>query len=268
MSVELGLCLEMIFTKDPLEERMRKAAAAGLRSVEIWFTDLSWKQGPEELAAAARRAGVRITNTVIGSPDGAVGGGLTDPARRPQWLERARATLEFNRRAGIPATIVCTGNEVPGRPADAVRRSVLEGLKETARLAERAGITLLLEVLNTRVDHAGYWLSSSDEGARLCREVGSERLRLLFDVYHMQVQEGDVAKHIEGNLDVIGHFHSAGVPGRHELHEGEIAYPWLLAAIERMGYRGVFAMEYAPSYDDERSLADTLARLGRAAVRG
>jgi hydroxypyruvate isomerase len=138
---------------------------------------------------------------------------------------------------------------------------VLDGLKETTRQAEKAGSTLLLEVLNTRIDHAGYWLSSSDEGARLCREVGSERLKLLYDCYHMQVQEGDLAKHIERNLDVIGHFHSAGVPGRHELTEGEVDYPWLMAAIERMGYRGVFAMEYSPSYDDDRSLADTLARL-------
>jgi len=260
--MELGLCLEMIFTKDPLEERMRKAARAGLRNVEIWFTDMTWKNGPEELAAAAKAAGVRVTNTVIGSPDGTIGGGLTDPARRTTWLERTRATLDFNRRAGIPATIVCTGNTVPGQSAGATRASVLEGLKQTARLAEKAGITLLLEVLNTRVDHAGYWLSSSDEGARLCREVGSERLRLLFDVYHMQVQEGDVVKHIEASLDVIGHFHSAGVPGRHELHEGELNYAWLLPAIERMGYRGVFAMEYAPSIDDERSLAGTLERLG------
>ncbi len=98
--MELGLCLEMIFTKDPLEERMRKAARAGLRNVEMWFVDLSWKQGPAELSAAAKGAGVRITNTVIGSPDGAVGGGLTDPAKRAAWLERTRMTLDFNRRAG------------------------------------------------------------------------------------------------------------------------------------------------------------------------
>jgi hydroxypyruvate isomerase len=260
--MELGLCLEMIFTSDPLEERMRKAARAGLGNVEMWLVDGSWKGSAEELAAAAKRAGVRLTNTVIGGADGAVGGGLVNPANRPQWLERTRMTLEFNRRAGIPATIVCTGNTVPGQSAADSRLSVLEGLKATARLAEKAGITLLLEVLNTRVDHVGYWLASSDEGARLCREVGSERLKLLFDCYHMQVQEGDLAKHIEASLDVIGHFHSAGVPGRHELHEGEVDYPWLLAAIERMGYRGVFGMEYSPSLDDERSLADTLARLG------
>lgn len=263
--MDLGLCLEMIFTKDPLEERMRKAARAGVRNVEMWFVDMTWKRGPGELAAAAKGAGVRLTNTVIGSPDGSIGGGLTDPAKRPQWLDRTRMTLDFNRAAGIPATIACTGNTVPGQAPEATRRSVLEGLKQTAKLAEGAGVTLLLEVLNTRVDHPGYWLTSSDEGARLVREVGSDRLRLLFDVYHMQVQEGDVTKHIERNLDTIGHFHSAGVPGRHELHEGELDYAWLIPAIGRMGYHGVFAMEYAPSIDDERSLAGTLARLGGAA---
>jgi sugar phosphate isomerase/epimerase len=108
--MELGLCIEMTFTRDPVAERMRKAAAAGLRNVELWFVDGTWKGSPVELAAAARAAGVRITNTVIGSPDGAIGGGLTDPSHRGQWLERTGLTLDFNVRAGIPATIVCTGN--------------------------------------------------------------------------------------------------------------------------------------------------------------
>lgn len=259
--MELGLCIEMVFTKDPVAERMRKAARAGFRNVEMWLVDGSWKAGPDELAAAAKAAGVRVTNTVIGSPDGSVGGGLTDPARRGQWLQRTRMTLDFNKRAGIDASILCTGNVVPGQDERTTRASVLAGLKETARLAEQAGVTLLLEPLNTTYDHAGYWLASSDEGAALCREVGSERLRLLFDCYHMQIMEGDLARHIERNLDVIGHFHSAGVPGRHELHQGEVNYPFLLSTLERLGYRGVFGLEYAPSIEDERSLSETLKRL-------
>ncbi len=259
--MELGLCLEMIFTGDPLETRMRKAAAAGIRNVEIWFVDGTWKSGPVELAEAARRAGVRVTSTVIGSPDGSIGGGLTDPAKRGAWLERTRMTLDFNRRAGIPATIVCTGNTMAGRTAAQLRASVLEGLKETARLAEEAGVTLLLEALNTSHDHAGYFLCSSDEAASLCREVGSERLKLVFDCYHMQIMEGDLSVHIERTLDVIGHFHAAGVPGRHEPFDGEIRYPWVLSLLERRGYGGVFALEYSPSMPDERSLAETLRHL-------
>ncbi len=260
--MEPGLCLEMIFTQDPMEERIRKTAKAGLRNAELWFVDGTWKGTPEELAAVAGEAGVRITNTVIGSPDGGIGGGLTDPSKRAQWLDRARMTLEFNRRAEIGAAIVCTGNTVRGQSGKATRASVLAGLQETVKLAERARVTLLLEVLNTRVDHAGYWLDSVAEGAALCREIGSERLRLLFDCYHVQIMEGDLASRIQENLDVIGHFHCAGVPGRHEPHEGEVNYRWLCAAIERMGWHGVFALEYSPSKDDQQSLAETLNALG------
>jgi hydroxypyruvate isomerase len=130
-------------------------------------------------------------------------------------------------------------------------------------MADRAGVTLLLEPLNTTYDHAGYWLVSSDRGALICRTLGSSRMRVLFDCYHMQIMEGDLINHIERNLDVIGHFHSAGVPGRHELFTGEINYPFLLAEIERLGYTGVFGLEYAPSLDDETSLRKTLEYLGR-----
>jgi len=120
------------------------------------------------------------------------------------------------------------------------------------------------EALNTAHDHPGYWLTGSDAGAALCREVGSPRLRLLYDCYHMQISEGDLAVHIERNIDVIGHFHAAGVPGRHEPYAGEINYPFLLEHIRRLGYRGVFALEYGPSIDDQESLRRCRAHLSGA----
>ncbi len=261
--MELGLCIEMAFATLPFEDRLKKAADLGFKNVEMWFVDMSYTGTPGKLAALAENAGVRITNTVIGAPDGSVGGGLTNPANREQWLERARMTIEFTREAQIPATIVCTGNVVDGMSDEQMMQSVVEGLKPTLEMAERAGVTLLLEPLNTTYDHAGYWLASSDRGAEICRALGSSRMRVLFDCYHMQIMEGDLINHIERNLDVIGHFHSAGVPGRHELFTGEVNYPFLLTEIERLGYTGVFGLEYAPSLDDETSLRKTLEYLGR-----
>jgi hydroxypyruvate isomerase len=241
---------------------MKTAAELGFKNVEMWLVDGSFGDSPDELARLAGEAGVRITNTVIGSPAGTGGGALTDPRNRAQWLERARMTLEFNTRAGIPATIVCTGNTVDGMTDDQMKESVIEGLKPTVDMAESSGVTLLLEPLNTTYDHAGYWLASSDRGAEICRALGSDRMRLLFDCYHMQIMEGDLVKHIERNIDVIGHFHSAGVPGRHELFQGEVNYPFVVGEIERLGYDGVFGLEYAPSMDDEASLKRTLEYLG------
>ena len=260
--MELGLCIEMALGKLPFEERLRQAAALGFKNVEMWFVDGSYKGQPDALAALAAKHGVKITNTVIGSPDGGVGGGLTNPANRAQWLERAKLTIDYTKRANIPATIVCTGNVVPGLTDAAMLKSVIEGLKPTVELAEQAGVTLLLEALNTRYDHPGYWVHSSDQGAAICRELQSARMKLLFDCYHMQIMEGDLLKHIERNLDVIGHFHAAGVPGRNELFNGEINYPFVIARIKQLGYRGVFGLEYQPSLDDVESLRQTLKHLG------
>ncbi len=259
--MEFGLCLEMVFLNETLENRLRKASAIGFRYAEFWFVDQTYKGSPETLAEKAAECGVKITNTVIGSPDGSVGGGLTDPGRRSAWLQRARMTLDFNARAGIPATIVCTGNVAGGLSDRQMMQSVQDGLAATAEMAEKYGVDLLLEPLNDRYDHPGYWLTSSDLGADLCRKTGSKRVKLLFDCYHMQIMEGDLVNHITWNNDVIGHFHSAGVPGRHEIYQGETDYPFLLNAIKKLGYEGVFALEYQPCGDDEKSVTASLAHL-------
>jgi hydroxypyruvate isomerase len=253
----------MAFADLLFEDRVRKAADCGFRNVEMWFVDGSFKGRPEQLANIAQTHDITITNTVIGSPDGAIGGGLTSPAKRQTWLARAAMTIEFTRQAEIPATIVCTGNNVKGMSRSQMLASVIAGLKPTVEMAEKAEVTLLLEPLNTRYDHPGYFLTGSDDGAEICRKIDSPRLKLLFDCYHMQIMEGDLVNHIERNIDVIGHFHSAGVPGRHELYQGETDYPFLLKQIERLGYQGVFGLEYMPSTDHEESVRRTLAYLTR-----
>ncbi len=261
--MRIGLCIEMAFANLPFADRIRKAAACGFRNVEMWFVDASFKGKSGKLARMAEAHDVTITNTVIGSPDGTIGGGLTNPAHRKKWLSRAAMTIEYTKQAGIPATIVCTGNEVKGMTHTKMRASVIAGLKATVEMAEKAGVTLLLEPLNTRYDHKGYFLTSSDEGAEICREIGSTRMKLLFDCYHMQIMEGDLVNHIKRNIDVIGHFHSAGVPGRHELYEGETDYQFVIRQIEALGYRGVFGLEYIPSIEHELSVQKTLAYLTR-----
>lgn len=261
--MKLSLCIEMALAKLPFEQRFEKAAELGFEFVEMWFVkDFSYDGTAKKLANIAERNSVKIANTVIGSPDGSIGGGLTDPAKRKQWLERARITIEFNKAANIAATIVCTGNVVKGMSDRQMLQSVLEGLKPGLEMAVKAGVTLLLEPLNTVYDHPEYWLSSSDKAAAICRKLDCPNMKLLFDCYHMQIMEGDVLKHIERNIDVIGHFHSAGVPGRHELYNGELNYPFVIGQIERLGYKGVFGLEYAPSFDDIESLQKTLEYLG------
>ena len=190
--MKLGLCIEMAFARLPFERRLAAAAKAGFQYVEMWFVDGSFRGTGEELAALAKKHRVTITNTVIGAPDGSIGGGLTDPANRRQWLERVRLTLDFNQAAGIPATIVCTGNVVPGRSDRQMEKSVVAGLGSHAE-AGRSGRR-----------HAAVGAAEHDLRSRrllahqqrprrgLCRQFDSPRLRLLFDCYHMQIMEGDL----------------------------------------------------------------------------
>ena len=264
--MKLGLCLEMALTSLPFEGRVKTAARLGFKNVEIWWVDSVFKGTPDQLAKLAQASGVTITNTVINAPDGSVGSGLTDPRKsKDAWLERARMTINYTKEAQIPNTIFLTGNRVPDLTDQQVLESVIEWTKPVVDMAEKAGVTLLLEPLNDKYDHPGHWLTSSDLGAEICRRIGSKRLRMLFDCYHMQIMEGDLVNHIKRNIDVIGHFHSAGVPGRHEVFIGETNYPFVLSQIEQLGYQGVFGLEFAPSMNDEVSLTQTLAHLCKKA---
>lgn len=269
--MKLGVCLEMFFTDRPFLDRIAAAGDAGYQFAEMWFTDMTFygdagmkSDDPKDLAkvrAAAAKAGVVLTNAVIGAPDGGMGGGLTNPANRKTWLARTDMTLRFCKEAGVGAAIVCAGNRVPGLTDKRMRKSVVDGLKATVKKAEKYGINLWLETLNDKIDHPNYFLTSSDEGAAICREIGSPRLKLLFDCYHMQIMEGDLCGHLRKNLDVIGHVHSAGHPGRHELWLGETNYPFVVKQLETMGYDGVFALEYMPTLDPTESLLRTRREL-------
>jgi hydroxypyruvate isomerase len=252
----------MALTGLPFEDRVKTAARLGFKNVEIWWVESIFKGTPDQLAKLAQANGVSITNTVINSPDGSVGSGLTDPRKsKDAWLERARMTINYTKEAQIPNTIFLTGNRVPDLTDQQMLESVIEWTKPVVEMAEKAGVTLLLEPLNDKYDHPGHWLTSSDLGGEICRRISSKRLRILFDCYHMQIMEGDLVNHIKRNIDVIGHFHSAGVPGRHEVFMGETDYPFVLSQIGRLGYQGVFGLEFAPSMEDEVSLTKTLAHL-------
>jgi len=264
--MKLSLCLEMALTSLPFEDRLKTAARLGFKNVEIWWVDSVFKGTPDQLAKLAQASGVTITNTVINAPDGSVGSGLTDPRKsKDAWLERARMTINYTKEAQIPNTIFLTGNRVPDLTDQQMLESVVEWTKPVVDMAEKAGVTLLLEPLNDKYDHPDHWLTSSDLGAEICRRIGSQRLRILFDCYHMQIMEGDLVNHIKRNIDVIGHSHSAGVPGRHEVFTGETNYPFVLNQIEQLGYQGVFGLEFAPSMNDEVSLTQTLAHLCKKA---
>ena len=264
---KIDICIEPLFPDLSLAERANRVAQAGFDAVEFWFYDLEFKRdsgapvSPEaaakrvaDLAEACRQTGVVVNNIVANSPDAGIGGSLVDPADRSKYLQRLRETVKVARDLNCSKMITCTGNARPGVSREQQHRSVVDTLKAGAEVVTSEGMTLLLEPLNTRVDHDGYFLDSADEGAQIIREVNSPNVRLLYDVYHMQIMQGNVISRIKDYIDLIGHFHSAGVPGRHELSDGEVNYPNVLKAIDSFGYRGYFGLEYWPTMDDAQSL--------------
>jgi hydroxypyruvate isomerase len=130
-----------------------------------------------------------------------------------------------------------------------------------APLAEKAGVTLVLEPLNVYVDHPGYFLDGSAAGFDLVRAVGSPRIKLLYDIYHMQVMEGNIIQTLTSNLDVIGHVHVADVPGRHEPGTGELSYANIFEALRQAGYDKYVGFEFEPTVPSEEAAATSLALL-------
>ncbi len=256
--VPLDVCLETVFPGTSPESRIAPIAACGYDCVEFWLHDTTegapagaGRKDPAALRQACDAAGVTINNFVVNPPDdGSTGGAPVMAETRGRYLERVAACIEFGKAVGCARAITCAGNLQPGLDWPRMRAAIETALGEAAALAERNGFTLLLEPLNTEVDHAGYCLESSDIGAAIVRAVNSPALRLLHDIYHMQIMEGNVIAHIRRNSDVIGHFHAAGVPGRAELYEGELNYPGILKAIEDTGYAGRFGLEYFPKLPD------------------
>lgn len=254
----VAVCLEMVHTDLPYEKRIEKIARAGFKCVEFWFQEA---KDAAVLRQVCQATGVTINNLVVNAPDGSIGGGPVDSRDHGKYIDRLHEVIAFARAAGIGMGITCTGNLIPGLSRDQMRANLEKVYAEAAAIAANNNFTLVLESLNTHVNHPGYYLDSSLEGAEIVRAVGSPSFKLLYDVYHMQIMEGNVIANIERNIDVIGHFHSAGVPGRHELMDCELNYLEILKRIDAAGYTGAFGLEYSPSYDSADSLAATYAYL-------
>jgi hydroxypyruvate isomerase len=189
---------------------------------------------------------------------GSIKKGLNDKSMHPKFLEDFKNNIKAAAEYKWPNVICMAG--------DRNRISDEEGmdnchtiLKEAVKIAEDSGVTICMELLNSKVNHPGYMCDKSAWGFELCRRVNSPRFKMLYDIYHMQIMEGDLIATISKNINMIGHFHTAGVPGRHELDENqEIYYPAVMRAIAESGYQGYVAHEYTPLRDPMKSLAQAV----------
>ena len=263
---KIDLCLDPFFIGSKTADKIKKVNKLGFSAVEFWFWDHEFngsglefkKKEIDEIAAVCQELNVTINDIVVNSPDGAIGGFLTKPEDKEMYLDRLHATIEIAHKLKCRKLITCTGNEISGKSFQQQFESVVSTLTDAANIASKENVTLVLEALNSHVDHAGYFLVSSKTGFDIIKKVNSPHLKLLYDIYHMQIMEGNHIATIQQNSSLIGHFHSAGVPGRNEIYKGEINYRPILDAIDASGYDGYFGLEYWPSEEEESSLTKTL----------
>jgi len=267
--VKLCACLETVLPQSTFEDRIRKVAELGFDAFEFWYID-HWFDGkglsPREkdvktIASTAKDSDIVLSDFVLNSPDGSIGGSLVKANDRPLYMKRLKKMAPIAHGLDCQKLITCTGNFVEGVPRKKQHTNIVTTLKKASDTAEKEGLTLLLEPLNTLVDHAGYFLDSPHEAAQILREVNSPSVKLLFDCYHMQIMNGNLIATIEKNIDIIKHFHSAGVPGRHELFIGELNYPNIVRRLDQLRYIDYFGLEYFPTMPSEDSLEKTLKLL-------
>lgn len=180
--------------------------------------------------------------------------GLADKKFHAECLAKLREAIDATSAAGFPNVISFSGNR-RGIPDDVGLENAVEALKQIVGHAEKKKVTIVLEYLNSKVNHKDYMLDNMAWGAEVCKRVGSDRVKVLYDIYHAQIMEGDIIRTLRANKDYIGHYHTGGNPGRNEIDETqELYYPAIMQAIAETGFTGYVAHEFVPKRDPLESL--------------
>ncbi|MGE8567404.1 MAG: 2-oxo-tetronate isomerase [Achromobacter sp.] len=251
----LAANLTMMYNEHPFLDRFQAAASDGFQGVEFLF--------PYDFAAADIRARLQdngLTQALFNAPPGDWAAGergiASLPGREDEFLRGLDQALTYAAQLGNRSLHVMAGLIRPEQDRAAHRAVYVRNLARAASVAASAGITVVIEPINTR-DIPGFFLNRQDEAQAICAEVGAANLKVQFDCYHCQIVEGDIAVKLERDMAGIGHIQIAGVPDRHEPNLGELNYPYLFDRIDALGYAGWVGCEYRPK-------AGTRAGLGWA----
>lgn len=252
--VTLSVCIEMFWPQLPYPERIRRTAALGFQAFEFW----GWKNKDlEAMRAASEETSLHLAALAL-EPGFAV----VNPTNEKEILKGVADSAEVARSFGGSGVIVTTGDVIAGESYEITRRRVVRKLRRMAAVAADNGVRLFLEPLNPFVDHKGYWLTTMAQAGDVVDEVDSPALTILYDLYHQQITEGNLIANLHRFAPQIGHIHTAGVPGRHELVGGENDYAALFHAIDAVGYTGYVGLEFRPTLGEEMALKQALALAG------
>ena len=224
----------------PLEQLCAAAREMGIQSIDLL--------GPDQWAVAARH---NLTCAMAYASDLGLSKGFNDPALHDKFLKDYTLNIPKAADAGLK-NVICFSGNANGLTPDKGLENCARGLDPVLKVAARYGVTVSMELLNSKVDHKDYQCDHTAWGVSLCEKLGSPHFKLLYDIYHMQIMEGDVIATIQKNIAYISHFHTGGVPGRNEIDESqELFYPAIMRAIAATGFKGFVAQEFIPSRADK-----------------
>ncbi len=241
-NIQQSLCIPCFKPGDmAMADFCQTVADMGYSAVEIWFRDENFG----ELIEAVRSAGLQLAS-MAGHET------LTDGLNKRSNHDRIESefieSIDLAVENNVPGLICFSGNRNEGQSDEEGLTACAEGVKRVMGYAEEKGVNLNMELLNSKVDHPGYQCDHSKWGFELCRRVDSPRMKLLYDIYHMQIMEGDIIRTITENIEFIGHFHTAGNPGRNEFDDTqELNYRGICRAIAGTGYDLYLAHEFRPA---------------------
>jgi hydroxypyruvate isomerase len=247
--LELSACIEWLFSEagDDFEPRIRAAHAAGIPAVEFW----GWRNRDiERIARVLGETGLEVAAFAV---DPAVP--LADPSAGDAVVAAVAESADAAARLACRNLIVVSGDRDERLPAAAQRAAMVAALRRAAPVAAARGVTLLLEPLNTRVDHVGTFLDSTEDGFAVVDEVGTSNVKLLFDLYHAVVMGERMQDVLGSRLSDVGHIHVADAPGRHEPGTGAIDWPATFGWLAEHGYHGRIGLEYEPVASTDETLA-------------
>lgn len=241
--MKYSVCLEAVFMgkETSFTENMRLIRECGYHAYEFWAW---WNKDLDAVAETQKELDLKCAAFCTGlmyNPG--------DAAQHGSYLQSLWESIQVAHRLECPTIISQAGFQAEGIPYAQHRKNLTKLMREAARMCAEEGITLALEPLNLLVDHPGYHLWSSKDAFDLVDIVDSKGLKILFDIYHQQVTEGNLLNNILDNIDKIAHFHAAGNPGRGEITKGEICYKNIFAAIQETGYQGYAGLEYTTPDD-------------------
>ena len=255
-----SVCIEMLFTEVPFEDRFGLAKESGFDFIEFW----SWKekdiQKIKELC--------QVYDLKIASFSGDQDFSMVDENQKEDYIAFVQESTEIAKLLDCNNLVIHSNalgengvviNHYPNIAHTNKIAAILDVLKTLAMEAEKSNVTLVLEALNTMVDHSGNFLAFTREAAELIKSVNSSHIKILYDVYHMQIMEGNIINTLKAYIDVIGYIHIADVPGRHEPGTGEINFSNIMKTLKKLKYDGIIGFELAPLHNSAKAARNILA---------